>query len=182
MAGLGRHDAVMGDRAARPADQTPRLVRGRAVGNQAEQAWATSTMLVERYLRAVAQSLRVSGQAADAYANARTVRQAATIRRRAATTSRDGAPSLEHAETGAACRHSEAARSLFELQQPQALGTLLTNSALRASEVPIDRGAAHPQRVGNRCDDVLPRAIHLLGHLELMAGHDRGAAASPGRG
>jgi hypothetical protein len=94
MAGLGRRDAVMGDRAARPADQTPRLLRGRALRNQAEQAWATSTMLRERYLRAVAQSLRVYGQAADAYANARTVRQAATIRRQA-TTSRDGAASLD---------------------------------------------------------------------------------------
>jgi hypothetical protein len=95
MAGLGRRDAVMGDRAARPADQAPMLVRGRALRNQAEQAWATSTMLRERYLRAVAQSLRVYGQAADAYANARTVRQAATIRRRAATTSQDGAASLD---------------------------------------------------------------------------------------
>jgi hypothetical protein len=37
----------------------------------------------------------VSGQAADAYANARAVRQAATIRRRVATTSQDGAPSLD---------------------------------------------------------------------------------------
>jgi hypothetical protein len=95
MAELGCRDAVMGDRAARPADQAPMLVRGRALRNQAEQARATSTLLRERYLRAVTQSLRASGQAAEAYANARTVRQAATIRRRAATTSQDGAPSLD---------------------------------------------------------------------------------------
>lgn len=98
MAELGRRDAVVDDREARPADQVPILAPRRAVRNQAEQARAASTMLIERCLRAAAQNLAVRGQAASAYADARTVRQAAANRRRAATTGRDGAPRLDEFE------------------------------------------------------------------------------------
>jgi hypothetical protein len=52
--------------------------------------------------------------------------------------------------------------------------------------VPIDGGAADPKGRGDRGHAVLPRAEHLLGHLELVDGHDRGsaaaAAADPGGG
>jgi hypothetical protein len=65
---------------------------------------------------------------------------------------------------------------------PKLRGALLTNSPVRASKVPIDRGAAHPERVGNRRHGVLTRGIHLLGHLELVGGHDRGAATVPAAG
>jgi hypothetical protein len=75
MAGLGRQNAVVGDREVVPADQAVVLIRRRAVRNQAEQARATSTMLVERCLRAVTQSLAVCGQAAEGYADARNARQ-----------------------------------------------------------------------------------------------------------
>ena len=95
MAGLGRRDTVVGDREVVPADQAVVLIRRRAVRNQAEQAMATSTMLVERCLRAVAQSLAVRGQAAESHADARNARQVAADRRRAAngqpgTSSLDG--------------------------------------------------------------------------------------------
>jgi hypothetical protein len=74
MAGLGRRDAVAGDREVMPADLAVVLVRRRAVRNQAEQARVTSTMLVERCLGAVAQSLAVCDQAAEGYADARNAR------------------------------------------------------------------------------------------------------------
>ena len=95
MAGLGRRDAVVGDREVVPADQAVVLIHRRAVRDQAEQAMATSTMLVERCLRAVAQSLAVRGQAAEGYADARNARQVAADRRRAATTGLDGTSSLD---------------------------------------------------------------------------------------
>ena len=95
MAGLGRRDAVAGDREVMPADQAVVLIRRRAVRNQAEQARATSTMLVERSSRAVAQSLAACSQAAEGYADARNARQVAADRRRAATTGQDGTSSLE---------------------------------------------------------------------------------------
>jgi hypothetical protein len=95
MAGLGRRDAVAGDREVMPADLAVVLVRRRAVRNQAEQARATSTMLVERCLRAVAQSLAAHGQAAEGYADARNARQVAADRQRAATTGQDGTSSLD---------------------------------------------------------------------------------------
>jgi hypothetical protein len=94
MAGLGRQDAVVGDREVVPADQAVVLIRRRAVRNQAEQARATSTMLVERCLGAVAQSLAVCGQAAEGYADARNARQVAADRRWAAT-GQDGTSSLD---------------------------------------------------------------------------------------
>jgi hypothetical protein len=94
MAGLGRRDAVVGDREVMPADQAVVLIHRRAVRNQAEQARATSTMLVERCLRAVAQSLAVCGQAAEGYADARNARQVAADRRWAAT-GQDGTSSLD---------------------------------------------------------------------------------------
>jgi hypothetical protein len=93
MAGLGRRDAVVGDREVMPADQAVVLIRRRAVRNQAEQARATSTMLVERCLRAVAQSLAVCGQAAEGYADACNARQVAD--RRWAATGQDGTSSLD---------------------------------------------------------------------------------------
>ena len=95
MAGLGRRDAMVGDREVMSADQAVVLIRRRAVRNQAEQARATSTMLVERCLRAVAQSLAVCGEAAEGYADARNARQVAADRRRAATTGQDGTPILD---------------------------------------------------------------------------------------
>jgi hypothetical protein len=95
MAGLGRRDTVVGDREVLPADQAVVLIRRRAVRNQAEQARATTTMLVERCLRAVAQSLTVRGQAAEGYADARNARQVAADRRQAATIGLDGKPSLD---------------------------------------------------------------------------------------
>src|SRR5918995_4201138 len=59
-------------------------------------------------------------------------------------------------------------------------------SAAVASEVPIDGGAADPKGLGNRGHGVLPGSVHLLGHLQLVAGHDRGSAAvaatGPSRG
>jgi hypothetical protein len=94
MAGLGRRDAVAGDREVMPADQAVVLIHRRAVRNQAEQARATSTMLVERCVRAVAQSLAVCGQAAEGYADAGNARQVAADRRRAAT-GQDGTSSLD---------------------------------------------------------------------------------------
>ena len=94
MAGLGRRDAVVGDREVVPADQVVVLIRRRAVRNQAEQARASSTMLVERCLWAVAQSLAVCGQAAEGYADARNARQVVADRRRAAT-GQDGTSSLD---------------------------------------------------------------------------------------
>jgi hypothetical protein len=95
MAGLGRRDAVAGDREVIPADQAVVLIHRRAVRNQAEQTRATSTMLVERCLRAVAQSLAAHGQAAEGYADARNARQVAADRQRAATTGQDGTSSLD---------------------------------------------------------------------------------------
>jgi hypothetical protein len=94
MAGLGRRDAVAGDREVMPADQAVVLIHRRAVRNQAEQARATSTMLVERCVRAVAQSLAVCGQAAEGYADAGNARQVAADRRRAAT-GQDGTSGLD---------------------------------------------------------------------------------------
>jgi hypothetical protein len=94
MVGLGGPDAVVGDREVMPADQAVVLIRRRAVRNQAEQARATSTMLVERCLRAVAQSLAVCGQTAEGYADARNARQVAADRRRAAT-GQDGTSGLD---------------------------------------------------------------------------------------
>jgi hypothetical protein len=94
MAGLGRRDAVAGDREVMPADQAVVLIHRRAVRNQAEQARATSTMLVERCVRAVAQSLAVCGQAAEGYADAGNARQVAADRRRAAT-GQDATSSLD---------------------------------------------------------------------------------------
>jgi hypothetical protein len=94
MAGLGRQDAVVGDREVVPADQAVVLIRRRAVRNQAEQARATSTMLVERCLGAMAQSLAVCDQAARGYADARNARQVAADRRRAAT-GQDATSSLD---------------------------------------------------------------------------------------
>jgi hypothetical protein len=94
MAGLGRRDAVAGDREVMPADQAVVLIHRRAVRNQAEQTRATSTMLVERCLRAVAQSLAAHGQAAEGYADARNARQVAADRRRAAT-GQDGTSGLD---------------------------------------------------------------------------------------
>jgi hypothetical protein len=41
----------------------------------------------------------------------------------------------------------------------------------------VDRGAADPQRGRDRRHRVLPRAVHLLGHLQLMGGQHRGTAA-----
>jgi hypothetical protein len=94
MAGLGRRDAVAGDREVMPADQAVVLIHRRAVRNQAEQTRATSTMLVERCLRAVAQSLAAHGQAAEGYADARNARQVAADHRGAAT-GQDGTSSLD---------------------------------------------------------------------------------------
>jgi hypothetical protein len=96
--GLDRRDAVVDDREARPADHVPILARRQAVWNQAEQARATSAMLIARCLRAAAQNLAARGQAASAYADACTARQAAANRRQAATTGRDGAPGLDEFE------------------------------------------------------------------------------------
>jgi hypothetical protein len=87
--GLDRRDAVVDDREARPADHVPILARRQAVWNQAEQARATSAMLIARCLRAAAQNLAARGQAASAYADACTARQAAANRRQAATTGLD---------------------------------------------------------------------------------------------
>jgi hypothetical protein len=98
MAELGRRDAVVDNREARPADQVPIPAHRRRVRNQAEQARATSTMLIERCLRAAAQNLAVRGQAADAYADACTVRQAAADRRRATTNGQNSAPRLDEFE------------------------------------------------------------------------------------
>jgi hypothetical protein len=95
MAGLGRRGVVVGDREVMPADQAVVLIRRRAVRNQAEQARATSTMLVERCLRAVAQSLTVRGQAAEGYADARNARQVVADRRRGATTGQDETAGLD---------------------------------------------------------------------------------------
>jgi hypothetical protein len=68
--------------------------------------------------------------------------------------------------------------------QPQTLSRPLTDPAVGAGEVPIDRGPADPERVGNRQDRVLPRCVHLLGHPQLMpAQHRRPATvAAPGPG
>ena len=52
-------------------------------------------MLVERCLRAVAQSLAVCGQAAEGYADARNARQVVADRRRGAATGQDGTSSLD---------------------------------------------------------------------------------------
>ena len=52
-------------------------------------------MLVERCLRAVAQSLAVCGQAAEGYADARNARQVVADRRRAAATGVDGMSGLD---------------------------------------------------------------------------------------
>ena len=50
----------------------------------------------------------------------------------------------------------------------------------------VDRSAADAEGLGDRRHGVLPGRIHLLGHLELVDGHDRGsaavAAAGPGGG
>ena len=74
----------------------------------------------------------------------------------------------------------EAARSLA-LQPSPPLSALLADPAIRAGEVPIDRGPADPERVGNRRDGAA-RALHLPGHLQLVTGHDRRpAVAAPGR-
>jgi hypothetical protein len=55
-----------------------------------------------------------------------------------------------------------------------------------AGQVAVDRGPADPKGLGNGGHGVLPRRIHLLGHLELVAGQRRRsaavAAAGPGRG
>jgi hypothetical protein len=50
-------------------------------------------------------------------------------------------------------------------------------SASVAGEMPADRGPTDPQSRGDRADRVLPRAMHLSSHLELVGGHDRGSAA-----
>src|SRR4029453_12191508 len=51
-------------------------------------------------------------------------------------------------------------------------------------EVAVDRGSADAKGRGDRGDRVLPRAVHLLGQLEPVAGHPRwrAAAAAPGPG
>jgi hypothetical protein len=88
--GPGRREAVVGAQQARSADQASVLIRRREVRTQAERTLATSTMLVERCLGAMAQSLTVRGQAAEAYADARNTRHAAANRRRAASAGRGG--------------------------------------------------------------------------------------------
>jgi hypothetical protein len=93
MAGPGRRDAVVGDREVVPADQAVVLIHRRALRSQAGQARVTSTMLVERCLRAVAQSLAVCGQAAEGYADTCNARQVADRRR--AATGQDGTSSLD---------------------------------------------------------------------------------------
>ena len=45
-------------------------------------------------------------------------------------------------------------------------------SAAGLGEMAVDRGPANPKRLGYRRHRVLPRAQHLLSHLELVGGHD----------
>jgi hypothetical protein len=55
-----------------------------------------------------------------------------------------------------------------------------------AGQVAVDRGPADPQGLSNGGHVVLPRRIHLLGDVKLVAAQHRGpaarAAASPGGG
>jgi hypothetical protein len=44
--------------------------------------------------------------------------------------------------------------------------------AASAEHVAVDRGPADSQGGGDRADCVLPRAVHLLGHLNLVGSHD----------
>jgi hypothetical protein len=57
-------------------------------------------------------------------------------------------------------------------------------SATVAGEVPIDGGTTDAQGLGDRRHGVLPRAVHLPGHLELVPAQHRwpAAAAAPGPG
>jgi hypothetical protein len=125
MAGLGRQDAVVGDREVVPADQAVVLIRRPAVRNQAEQARATSTMLVERCVRAVTQSLAVCGQAAEGYADARNARQVAADRRRAAATGQDWTSSLDEFQVQGLIDGQPVAATLTR-------GRLICDPALRA--------------------------------------------------
>ena len=50
-------------------------------------------------------------------------------------------------------------------------------AAAAGAEVAVDRGPADPEGHGDRRNRVLPGAVHLLGHLGFVGGHDRGAAA-----
>ena len=50
----------------------------------------------------------------------------------------------------------------------------LIDSAVNVSEVAVDRSPADPKSLGNGGHAVLPRAIHLLGHLELVGGQTEG--------
>jgi hypothetical protein len=62
---------------------------------------------------------------------------------------------------------------------------LLDDSSVAvASEVPVDGGTNEAKGRGDRGHRVLPGAVHLLGHLEFVGGHDQGAAtaAAPGPG
>jgi hypothetical protein len=130
MAGLGRRDAVVGDREVVPADQAVVLIHRRALRSQAGQARVTSTMLVERCLRAVAQSLAVCGQAAEGYADACNARQVADRRR--AATGQDGTSSLDGFQVQGLIDGQPVAATLTG-------GRLLCDPALRArAELLVD--------------------------------------------
>jgi len=47
-----------------------------------------------------------------------------------------------------------------------------TRSATVADEVPVDRGAADAEGLGDRRHRVLPTGMHLPSHLKLVDGHD----------
>jgi hypothetical protein len=47
-----------------------------------------------------------------------------------------------------------------------------TRSATVAGEVPVDRGAADAEGLGNRRHRVLPTGMHLPSHLKLVDGPD----------
>jgi hypothetical protein len=57
------------------------------------------------------------------------------------------------------------------------VGCVLDSSAVGVGEVAVDGGPADPKGLSDHRHRVLPRAVHLLGHLELEGGHDRGSAA-----
>ena len=56
------------------------------------------------------------------------------------------------------------------------------SSAPVAVKVPVDGGTTDANGLGDRGNRVLPRAVHLLGHLSLVGRHGRGPApvATPG--
>ena len=81
------------------------------------------------------------------------------------------------------CMACKGSGSRIRVQQDHAA---TTRSVRVAGEVPVDRGPADPKGLGDRRHRVLPRAVHLFGHLELVTSQHRRpaavAATGPGGG